>query len=201
VKFILLVEGETERKVLPAFLKRWLDEHSSQRVGLKAVKVKDINDLTKMAQSFIKAPENEDILAVIGLLDLYGLKGVSGESGPDYSKSVMEIEGEVNHPKFRMFFAVHELEAWLLSQPDIFHRDVRVALKRYAKDPESVDFNKPPSKVLSELYWGKLHKKYKKTTDGTVLFSMLDPHSAHSTCRHLADLLDTMLGLAQKTGT
>jgi predicted ATP-dependent endonuclease of OLD family len=37
VKFVLFVEGETEQKVLPGFLKRWLDTKLEERVGIQAV--------------------------------------------------------------------------------------------------------------------------------------------------------------------
>ena len=38
MKFILFVEGHTERQVLPAFLKRWLDAQLAQPVGIKVVR-------------------------------------------------------------------------------------------------------------------------------------------------------------------
>ena len=37
MKFILLVEGDTERRILPGFLQRWLNPKLSRRVGLQAV--------------------------------------------------------------------------------------------------------------------------------------------------------------------
>ena len=38
MKFVLFVEGHTEKAALPAFLKRWLDPQLEQRVGLKPVR-------------------------------------------------------------------------------------------------------------------------------------------------------------------
>ena len=49
MKFILFVEGETEDKALPAFLKRWLDTKLEHRVGIQAVKFKGWSELIKGA--------------------------------------------------------------------------------------------------------------------------------------------------------
>ena len=38
MKFVLFVEGHTERKALPDFIRRWLDSRLAQRVGIKAVR-------------------------------------------------------------------------------------------------------------------------------------------------------------------
>jgi hypothetical protein len=38
MKFKLFVEGYTEQKAIPAFLKRWLDAHLEKRVGIQAVR-------------------------------------------------------------------------------------------------------------------------------------------------------------------
>jgi len=37
LKFILLVEGDTEHIALPEFFKRWLDPKLDQRVGIRSV--------------------------------------------------------------------------------------------------------------------------------------------------------------------
>jgi len=39
VKFVLFVEGYTEKQEIPAFLKRYLDPRLSQLVGIKSVGV------------------------------------------------------------------------------------------------------------------------------------------------------------------
>ena len=38
MKFILFVEGHTEDKALPAFLKRWLDPRLESPVGIQTVR-------------------------------------------------------------------------------------------------------------------------------------------------------------------
>ena len=73
MKFVLLVEGYTERKAIPEFLKRWLDQRLEKPVGVKTVRFdgwqhlyKDAAQKTKM---LLNAPKS-DVIAVIALLDL-----------------------------------------------------------------------------------------------------------------------------------
>ena len=76
MKFVLLVEGETEKQAAAAFLKRWLDPQLTQRVGIQVVNFNGWAELTRKlvtkAQKFLDGPDQADIIAVIGLLDLYG---------------------------------------------------------------------------------------------------------------------------------
>ena len=75
--FILLVEGHTERDVLGDFLRRWLNPQlSNGNVGIKLVKLHGFgefrNKMRKKALSHLKGPGKDKIIAVIGMLDLYG---------------------------------------------------------------------------------------------------------------------------------
>jgi len=76
MRFILLVEGHTERKAVPAFLKRWLDPQLRQPVGIKPVRFEGwaelVDDVEKKAHSYLDDPSQDDVIAVISLLDLYG---------------------------------------------------------------------------------------------------------------------------------
>ncbi|QFY41853.1 DUF4276 family protein [Candidatus Methylospira mobilis] len=72
----------------------------------------------------LNGPRKDEIIAIISLLDFYGptfypvhLTGY--EARYDWAKQY--IEKKVGQPKFFQFFAVHEVEAWLLSNPEIFH--------------------------------------------------------------------------------
>jgi hypothetical protein len=102
--------------------------------------------------------------------------------------------------RFRMFFAVHEFEAWLLSQPDIFPREVRASLEGKVPQPENVNFDQPPAKLLDHLYKQKTKRNYKKTTYGKQLFSKFDPAVAATKCPYLQDMLNELLRLAKCAG-
>jgi hypothetical protein len=78
VKFVCFVEGDTEKDVLPVFLKRCLDPHLNQPVGIQTVNFHGWanlwRDLGQKAGFYLQgAGRNPDIVAVISVLDLYGL--------------------------------------------------------------------------------------------------------------------------------
>jgi hypothetical protein len=206
MKFVLFVEGDTE-KALPAFLKKWLDPKLSQPVGIKVVRFDGWHQLVKdtptKAGMYLNGPKKEDIIAVIALLDLYGptfYPGHKKTSQEKYDWAKRHLESKVNHPKFCQFFAVHETEAWLLSDPNSFPNEVKKALPEAIQHPEKVNFKEPPAKLLKRLYWQKTKRTYKKPTHGEELFKKLDPEIAYKKCPKLQELLDEMLKLAKGIG-
>jgi len=68
------------------------------------------------------------------------------------------------------------------------------------KNPESVNFNEPPARLLERLYQKILGKRYKKKVGGRKLFSNLDPEVAYQKCPRLREMLDEMLKLAKESG-
>lgn len=203
MKFILLVEGHAERKAVPAFLKKWLDPKLSKPVGIKAIRHDGWGEMIKDAPTKAKLHgDASDVIAVIGLLDLYGptypLEKLTVSDRYEWLRA--KVEREVNHPKFRMFFAVHELEAWILSVRGVLPSGVQKALPASAKNPETVNFNEPPKKLLKRLYSEKLGRNYRETTDGPDLFGELDPSACYEKCPYFRLMLDEMLQLAKDVG-
>src|SRR3972149_6901650 len=205
MKFILFVEGYTEKIALPQFLKKWLDPKLPNPIGVRTVRFEGWPELVKdaplKAKMKLNGPAKKDIIAVISLFDLYGptfypnnLKGCNEryDWGKDY------IETKVNHPHFFQFFAVHEVEAWLLSEPDIFPVEVKRAFPVKITHPEAVNFDEPPAKLLERLYPLHVKRSYKKVVNGKDLFAKLDPSIAYNKCPKLQELLDKMLELAQQ---
>ncbi len=207
MKIILLVEGVTERLVLGAFLKRWLDPRLSKPIQIYLVRCgNDRNEIVKRAKEFLASPEMRrgDIRGVAGLLDLYGIDWIppkiSGVKGC-YDWVVSAVEKDVDHDRFRMFCAVHELEAWILGQPDVLPRPVRdAAPAKVFAYPEKVDFDTPPAKLLKQLYVKHVGRKYRKTTDGPRLFGNLEPEPVSLKCPYFKALLEGLLDLARSAG-
>ena len=203
MKFILFVEGHTEDKALPAFLKRWLDVRLPQPVGIKPVRFEGWAELRRevkrKAHLYLNSPRASEIIAIISLFDLYGPTFYPSHittAGERYDWAKQEIEQEVNHPKFRQFFAVHETEAWLLSELDLFPTEVSGGFPGRVIEPETVNLNEPPAKLLNRLYRDKLRRTYKKVTHGKELFDRLNIETAYDKCPKLKELLDEMLKLA-----
>ncbi len=205
MRFILFVEGYTEDKALPAFLKRWLDVRLIKPVGIRIVRFEGwpelVKDVAKKAKMHLNGPCKEDIIAVISLLDLYGptfYPETSKESFQRYDWAKQYMEQLVSEQKFFQFFAVHEVEAWLLSDPEIFPQKVKNAFPKKIDRPETVNFTEPPAKLLERLYSLHTHRSYKKVVHGRELFGKLNPEIASQKCPRLRELLDKMLELAKE---
>ena len=203
MKFILFVEGHTE-KILPQFLKKWIDPKLVKPVGIKTVRFEGWPELIKdapiKAKMHLCGPQQEDIIAVISLLDLYGPtiypKNLT-EPEERYNWAKKDIENKVNQERFFQFFAVHELEAWFLSQPEIFPQKIRDAFPKKIQSPEKVNFDEPPATMLEALYKKQTKRSYKKIVNGKELFDKLNPEIVYEKCPKFKELLDTMLDLAK----
>lgn len=151
MRFILLVEGKTERDAAAGFLKRWLDPQLRHPVGIQPVPFDGYADLVRKmatkARMHLEGPKRSEVVGVIGLLDLYGPTFYPPDktsADERFAWGKEHFENEVNLEKFRLFFAVHEFEAWLLSQPGIFSREIKDALPNKVAQPERVNFVEPP---------------------------------------------------------
>lgn len=207
MRFVLFVEGYTEREAVGPFLKRWLDPQLDQPVGIRVVRFNGwrhlVDDIATRARIHLDGPKGSEVIAAIGLLDLYGPDFYPPDRDSAEERrlwAVQELERRVDHPRFRMFFAVHELEAWILSQPENLPHAVREALPSKVNQPESIDFDEPPAKLLDRLYEARTGRSYKKRTYGRNLFDKLDPAIASQKCLHLAEMLDYMLTAARQAG-
>ncbi|MGH7599623.1 MAG: DUF4276 family protein [bacterium] len=207
MKFILFIEGHTEKKALPQFLKKWLDPKLAKPVGIKTVRFEGwpelVKDTPKKALMHLNGPEQHDLVAVIALIDLYGPTFYPADkqtSKDRYDWAKIHFENKVNHPKFRQFFAVHETEAWLLRDSNLFPAEIKNALPKNLQHPEEINFDVPPAKLLERIYKQKTQRPYKKVVHGSELFSKLDPGLAYKKCPRFKELLNEMLKLAKEVG-
>jgi len=205
MKFVLFVEGHTEKLAVPQLLKRWLDPRLAKPVGIKVSRFEGWNeyarDIRQKVELNLSGKSGSDVIAGIGLLDLYGPTIYPADRTDAASRLAWakeHFERLTGNPRFRQHFAVHELEAWLLAEPTVLPRAVRDVLP--STPPERVNFKEPPAKLLDRLYTNKLNRRYKKTTDGANLFRALDPAMAYAKCPNLKLLLDDMLQLAHEAG-
>jgi hypothetical protein len=82
----------------------------------------------------LEGPASQDIWEATGLLGLGPTIFPEGLSASRrYEWGTDKIERDVGHRKFRMFFAVHEIEAWILSQPAILPAGVGEGLPGQAE--------------------------------------------------------------------
>lgn len=206
MRFEIISEGETEKESIASFLKRWLDPQLAEPVGIRISNEKGyaraVSKFASKAKAKLAAPGNNDIVGVIGMIDLYGPEYPAHVATVDerYDYLKTEIEGKVDDPRFRMHFAVHEVEAWLLSDKSIFPQAVQSIWPAQLAPPEKVNFQNPPSTLLKALYRRATRKNYKKITYGKQLFDKLDPATAVKACPYLKAMLEDMLAMAKAKG-
>lgn len=202
---IIFVEGDTEDKVLTNFLAKWLNERLPEKLIIRTVNFKGYANLYKdaalKANMHLKGPRSKELAAVVGLLDLYGPTFFpEGMNSVDekYRWAKQHMEDKVGSPRYRQHFAVHELEAWLLSDPSIFSSAISSGVGKVAKAPEKVNFNQPPVKFLNNLYLEEINKTYKKVTEGNRLFAKLDPEIVRDKCPYFKLFTDDIYNLAME---
>jgi Domain of unknown function (DUF4276) len=209
VRFILFLEGHTEQSGIARFLKRYLDPpRLKERVAITCVRFAGwsemVKDLGQLAYLHLNDPKYRDqTIGLVALLDLYGPSFYPSHvetASQRVSWAKAHFEKKVKHPKFRMFFAVHEVEAWFLSDLSLFPSELRKALSRKVKKPESVNFDTPPKALLKRLYREKLKREYKQVTQGIEFFAQLDPKAASAMCPYLKAMLDDMVSMAEGAG-
>lgn len=205
--FVIIVEGKTEKLAIPDFIRKWLDKGLCEKVGIKQrlfIGRKLESGYSRQAGKIIETDNKNEIIGVIGLRDLYGmgydLEGKSKGKERLIRDLSTRIESPVNEKRFKMFFAVHELEAWLFSDSEIFPTDIKSEITRISQPPENIDFDKPPSRRLKDIYNRKTKGQYGKTTTGRDLFSKLDPNDAYDRCPYFKLMLDTMEKMANDAG-
>jgi Domain of unknown function (DUF4276) len=209
--FRILVEGDTEKLALANFLKKWLDPpRLTKSVGIRVANFRGsaqyLKDVKSTTIDLLKA--KSDLIAVIGLLDLYGLpdslyidKSVltkTAQERADWCKN--EIEKMVGQPKFYQFFAIHELEAWILSDSTnpVLPAGLKPTISKIKK-PEEVNFLTPPAIFLKNQY-KTIGRVYDKPIEGKKLFERLDPAKVYAKCPNFKTMLDKMLELAKAAG-
>ena len=203
MKFVLFCEGWTEKGALPDFLRRWLNSRLPQRVGVQPVRFNGwaemVNDSPKKASLHLAKP---DVIAVIALLDLYGptfYPSHCANTSDRYAWAKASLESKVAHARFRQYFAVHDIEAWILSQPELLPVAVRKKLPASHALPESVNLNEPPADLLNRLYIETTNRNYKKRTYGEELFRQLDPQIVREKCPYFRRMADDLVDLARQT--
>lgn len=202
MRFVLFCEGWTEKGALPDFLRRWLDSKLPSKVGVQPVR---FNGWAEMVKDIpVKARLHlcrSDVIAVVAPLDLQGPTFYPPDRttvAERYKWAKAHLEERAQQPRFRQHFAVHEIEAWILSQPEVLPPAVLKKLPGKHVKPETVNFDEPPACLLNRLYVEATGWNYKKRTYGEELFRKLNPQVVWEKCPYFRDLADELVDLAKK---
>lgn len=198
MRVVLFVEGHTERSAVPDLLKRWADTRLAKPVGIKPVRFQGWQHYAQEIATKASLALRDPSTVGIGLLDLYGptFYPANAVSVRDrYSWAKKKFEDSVGSERFVQHFAVHETEAWVFAEPTILPPDIRSAIPGKAANPEAINFDEPPSRLLARLYRDRLGRRYQKLIDGVSLLQRLSPETVYKRCEHFRLLADDLLRL------
>ncbi|MGZ5440749.1 MAG: DUF4276 family protein [Thermoanaerobaculia bacterium] len=198
MRVVLFVEGHTERSAVPDLLKRWADARLPRPVRIAPVRFQGWQHYAKDIATKASLALREPSTVGIGVLDLYGptFYPAKVSSVRDrYAWAKKKFEDAVGSDRFVQHFAVHETEAWILAEPTVLPPDIRSAIPR--KDPETVNFDEPPSRLLARLYRDRLKRRYQKLIDGVPMLQRVSPDIVYERCEHFRLLADDLLRLAR----
>ncbi|MGZ5474233.1 MAG: DUF4276 family protein [Thermoanaerobaculia bacterium] len=198
MRVVLFVEGHTERSAVPDLLKRWADARLPRPVRIAPVRFQGWQHYAKDIATKASLALREPSTVGIGVLDLYGptFYPAKVSSVRDrYAWAKKKFEDAVGSDRFVQHFAVHETEAWILAEPTVLPPDIRSAIPR--KDPETVNFDEAPSRLLARLYRDRLKRRYQKLIDGVPMLQRVSPDIVYERCEHFRLLADDLLRLAR----
>ena len=76
MKFLLFVEGQTEKRSIADFIKGWLDPRLNRPIGISVIQFKGfgeyLKEIKERVELHLSSKNEQEIIATLGLLDLYG---------------------------------------------------------------------------------------------------------------------------------
>ena len=106
------------------------------------------------------------------------------------------------HPRVRDFYphlSVHEVEAWILAEGDALSQRLKDPRIRRDTNAESKNFQRPPKKLLNELFWRSRKTRYGEITDGRPLFSKISFQPVYNSCPYFRQFYDDLLRAAGRS--
>jgi hypothetical protein len=196
VRIAILVEGSTElafKKPLLEFLQAKLENERMPKLDFlpEDGRIPKEAKLKRKVEFLLRSND-----AVIALTDVY-----TGGSPPDF-RDAREARTKMrdwvgSEPRFYPHAAQHDFEAWLLPYWSRIQKLARSQRHAPSPNPESVNHQKPPSYVLTEIFrTGGVARRYLKTRDAAAILRDQNLQESAARCPELKDFLNTILKLS-----
>jgi len=193
LRIVLIVEGETEKALLPAlrqFLRTKLPAGMPRIVtDRRAGRIPTGEKLKRTVERYL----NEGADAVVALTDVYtGTREFTDAA--DAKSKMRQWVGQ--DPRFYPHAAQHDFEAWLLPYWDDIKRLSGTNRNAPAENPESVNHMSPPAHRLAEAFrTGTKRTYYNKPIHAAKILDGKDLTIAAAKCRELREFLNTLVTL------
>ncbi len=216
-RLLMLVEGQSEEIFVKQTLAPHLAGHGvfvqpivlwTKRLGAGGGYRGGVSNWNQIKRSLLPLTFDTDAW-ITTLLDFYGLP----EDVPGYQEALKpgnprervtcleaRLAAEINHQRFIPFLALHEFEAWVFCNPDVFakHFDRSDLAEKVANavvlagEPELINHGKAthPKARLQAMATG-----YKETSDGPTLMGKIGIAAIRAACPHFAAWLTRLQAL------
>ena len=197
MKIAILMEGETERVLLP-HLREFL---SPKLLGKMPRLISNIYDgripkqerLKRVVEALLRGGD-PDADHVIALTDVYTGSN-DFQDAADAKQKMRSWVGPIE--RFHPHVAQHDFEAWLLPYWSDIQHLAKHNRKAPSGKPESVDHNHPPSYHIKEIFrTGQGPRHYTKTRDAKRILQGKDLSVAATACPELRAFLNPILTLS-----
>lgn len=189
-KVVILCEGPSDEAILKVLFQK-------EKLAHITPWFQPLNGATRFREKEIRSRVCNSLKApgVLGVFALIDLKGASVNYPadvsfyPDKARFVEQhlkefLTGLSESDRFFPHVAVHDIEAWILADKDAVANYFGKSTISYNADcPEVIDFNRPPSYILGDLFKSK-ELVYRKTVHGPELFKTVNVNTVYNKCPH-----------------
>ena len=196
MRIAILVEGKTEKAFLPILREYLVPKLQGQMPNLNPVvyngRIPKEQKLQRTVQNLLSGSNPHD--AVIALTDVY--TGTNDfMTAQDAKRKMSDWVGP--NPHFYPHVALHDFEAWLIPHWNKILQLAKFHQNLPAGNPETINRNKPPSKVIAEVFErGDCRNSYSKQRDARRVLSGQDLTPSINTCAELKAFVNRIIILS-----
>lgn len=195
----IIVEGKTEAVLLP-LLREYVISHlgEGRSPRLRAIKYHGTIPTGAKLQRLVATLLLDNTRRsdyVIALTDVYTGNPPRFVDATDAKLKLANWVG--NEPRFFPHAAQYEFEAWLIPYWPAITELAGHNIAKPKRKPEEINHNRPPSKVLTELFQnGRCRDSYSKARDALRILRGKDLGQAVGECSELRALVNTIFQLS-----
>jgi len=206
-KILISVEGQTEEEFVKSILGKYLRQKHTIYVEPVILKTKRVGNQThrgglskysKVKKDIQNLLKDSNATLITTMYDVYQLPS----DFPEYNtmpqgtpqQQVVHLteafEADINNPRFKAYFSLHEFEALLFSDPEKIveafpdQQNKLSGLQKIIRNfetPEDINHDQPPAKRLEGLF-----TEYKKTIHGYYISDEIGIKTMLQHCPHFA---------------
>lgn len=216
MKVWVYVEGQSDVRALDALWGEWKLRLNDSGWGIKTIPLKNKHEyLRKIGSRATEKLTNDSSDLVVGLPDLYPNRGLPTEYGHGGLSELKDLQTRLVGRNLQSvvsktdldsciarFYAgafKHDMEVLLLAATSQLQSRLRMAKnpRGWRRPPEQQNQNKPPKRVVEELFRTSLKRRYNDITDSSAILKCANLHDVAAQCPTFRALIDW---IGEKTG-